>query len=432
MLGGYKGKFSVLPYYQKIQEYNNYESRDLWEYKLNFSKNEIKMLELLLWEVGWTYIDYYYLDDNCAYVMLALLEAAKPDLFLTNKALIYAIPSDTIRIVDNIPNFVTNVTYRPSVLSRYVTKVALLNNTESIILKNIVENNNILENTFSNCDKYCKANVIDSKLEFIDYKEKLVGSNDLVKYGKLRHTLLLSRAKDAVKLEKIENKPQSNPPHIGHDSGMVAMSVGSVLAESYFTELQWRPALHNYEDSDLGYSNSLGIGFLDTTFRYNVTDKKFELRKFHLLEIMSLPKNLENIEFLAWHFDLGLENNFGFNEKAKYERGYLKFGVGATLFGEENNRFFYSLLHLDTGYSRNFGWHFGPNFLFGYVEQINSKIKFIVTTELGNRFNKNNITLSSESKAILSYYISRNFSVQLSYLNKNSENEAKLTTKIYF
>jgi hypothetical protein len=364
--------------------------------------------------------------------MLALLEAAKPDLFLTNKSRIYAIPSDTIRIVENIPNFVTKISYRPSVLSRYIRQVALLNNTESIILKNIVENNNVLENTFYNCDKHCKANVIDSTLEFIDYKEKLVGSNELIKYGKLRNTLLVSRAKDAVKIEKIQDKPESSPPHIGHDSGLLAISAGTVLSESYFTELQWRPALHNLEDNELGYSNSLGIGYLDTTIRYNLTQKKLNLQNFHLLEIMSLPKNLENIEFLAWHFDLGLENNFGFNENAKYERGYLKFGVGATLFGEESNRFFYSLLHLDTGYSKNFGWHFGPTFLFGYVEQLNSKIKFILTSELSNRFNTNNTTLSTENKAKLSYYITKNFSLQLSFLNKNDSNEVKLTTKSYF
>lgn len=91
LAGGYQGRFSLLPYYQKIQEYNNFESRDLWEYQLNFTQSEIDFLKRIIWEIGWTYIDYYYIDDNCAYAMLALIEAAKPDVYLTDKILVYSI-----------------------------------------------------------------------------------------------------------------------------------------------------------------------------------------------------------------------------------------------------------------------------------------------------------------------------------------------------
>lgn len=138
LTGGYKGRFSVVPYYQKIQEYNNYESRDLWEYRLNLTEKEIRLLELVLWEVGWSYIDYYYLDDNCSYVMLSVLEAAKPELQLTNKLLIYAIPSDTIRVVTNTPNLVSSVHYRPSVLSRYIMRQSKLNKKENQNLKKLL------------------------------------------------------------------------------------------------------------------------------------------------------------------------------------------------------------------------------------------------------------------------------------------------------
>ena len=34
--GGYRGYFSTVPYYLKVQEYGDIENRDLWEYRLNF------------------------------------------------------------------------------------------------------------------------------------------------------------------------------------------------------------------------------------------------------------------------------------------------------------------------------------------------------------------------------------------------------------
>ena len=38
LFGGYEGRYSIMPYYEKIKEYNNLEQRDVWEYDLNLSQ----------------------------------------------------------------------------------------------------------------------------------------------------------------------------------------------------------------------------------------------------------------------------------------------------------------------------------------------------------------------------------------------------------
>ena len=58
--GGYKGRFSTLPYYIKIQVYNNMESRDLWEYELSLNQNEVDQLVRHLWELGPIGITYFF------------------------------------------------------------------------------------------------------------------------------------------------------------------------------------------------------------------------------------------------------------------------------------------------------------------------------------------------------------------------------------
>ena len=72
--------FHALPYFYKVREYNDYESRDLWEYDLNLSPRAVAMLVAHLWELGSTYFDYFYLSENCSYHSLAVLGVAEPSL----------------------------------------------------------------------------------------------------------------------------------------------------------------------------------------------------------------------------------------------------------------------------------------------------------------------------------------------------------------
>jgi len=64
MTGQYPAAFSLMPYYRKVREYNDLESRDIWEYKLDFSEQEVNNILLHIWELKDTEFDYYFLDDK--------------------------------------------------------------------------------------------------------------------------------------------------------------------------------------------------------------------------------------------------------------------------------------------------------------------------------------------------------------------------------
>ena len=102
LFGFYKGYYSILPYYEKVKEYNNIEHRDIWEYHLNLSEPEVRRMVMRIWELKDTYSDYYFFTENCSYNLLFLLEAARPAVDLTpfrERARFWVIPSDTIRAV---------------------------------------------------------------------------------------------------------------------------------------------------------------------------------------------------------------------------------------------------------------------------------------------------------------------------------------------
>jgi hypothetical protein len=41
LFGFYRGYYSILPYYAKIQEYRDLSDRDIWEYPLNLEYGEV-------------------------------------------------------------------------------------------------------------------------------------------------------------------------------------------------------------------------------------------------------------------------------------------------------------------------------------------------------------------------------------------------------
>src|SRR5579884_3918339 len=80
IFGGYKGYFSTVPYYLKVQEYRDIENRDIWEYRLNLTQPQIRRLLMHAWELGNAYFDYFFFKENCSYHLLSLLEYADPTL----------------------------------------------------------------------------------------------------------------------------------------------------------------------------------------------------------------------------------------------------------------------------------------------------------------------------------------------------------------
>jgi hypothetical protein len=115
LLGGYHGRFSTFPYYMKVQEYNNLESRDLWEYDLRFSAHSVERFIRHLWEMGNVRMPYFFFNKNCSYYLLPVMDVMEPsEKDLSRQFLMKAIPIDTVRAVIRRPGVLQGVFRRPS------------------------------------------------------------------------------------------------------------------------------------------------------------------------------------------------------------------------------------------------------------------------------------------------------------------------------
>jgi len=138
IFGFYRGYFSILPYYQKVKEYGDIDHRDMWEYRLDLTKDEVNLMMLHLWELQGIYSDYFFFDENCSYTLLFLLDAARPELKLTDRFGLWVMPVDTIRVMTE-NSLIEEVVYRPSKSTKINTLFLLRKkNSRTLHLKYMV------------------------------------------------------------------------------------------------------------------------------------------------------------------------------------------------------------------------------------------------------------------------------------------------------
>ena len=101
-----------------MKRYGDVENRDIWEYRLALTGEEVLRMLMHVWELKAAYFDYYFLDENCSYHLLSLLEAARPSLHLLDQFGLWAVPADTVRSVAEVKDLISSVTFRPFAANR--------------------------------------------------------------------------------------------------------------------------------------------------------------------------------------------------------------------------------------------------------------------------------------------------------------------------
>ncbi len=74
LFGQYPGGFVFLPYHQLIKDYSDLEGRDIWELDLEFDDIAKRRLLLFIYEFDSNYVDYTFLNNNCAGILERLID----------------------------------------------------------------------------------------------------------------------------------------------------------------------------------------------------------------------------------------------------------------------------------------------------------------------------------------------------------------------
>ncbi len=303
LLGGYPGQFSIAPYYSKVKEYNDIENRDIWEYELNLTTEEIDRLLMHLWELGPTYFDYYFFDENCSYHLLSLLEVARPDLRLTDRFRWWAIPADTVRAVTRQPGLVKRAVYRPANTTILRYRLSRMNEAERAMARELAERRlGLNDERLRRLPQARQAVIIETAYEYAVYR-RLAGRTDGEKAAAYERTLLLARSELSV-----PGKPRAVPqpavrPDQGHETARFTAGAGREDGRG-FTEIRLRPAYHDLLDPEGGYTRGAQIQFFDLALR-KYESAVVKVDQFKLLDIISLSPRDDYFKSVSWKINAG-------------------------------------------------------------------------------------------------------------------------------
>jgi hypothetical protein len=310
VFGFYPGYYSILPYYEKVKEYNALEHRDIWEYRLNLTPEETRRMVLHIWDMQGIYSDYYFFDENCSYDLLFLIEAARPTVHLTDTVgqgtQFWVIPSDTIREIRQ-NNLIDGVQYRPSQAMKINAISKHLTGNERELARELGlgtrEPGDIMDAVPTSDDR---MRVLDLAAEYIQY---LASKHEITEevYKKRFLTILQARSRLGQATEELYSTPQTVRPDDGHLPPKVSLG-GGCRTGSCYGEVGWRAAYHDLLDNDDGFVHGSQIDFFQIRGRYygnNIDEARLE--SFRLIDIVSLSPWSRFFKPVSWKVATGVE-----------------------------------------------------------------------------------------------------------------------------
>ncbi|USD68067.1 DUF4105 domain-containing protein [Vibrio sp. SCSIO 43136] len=306
LFGGYDASFSDVDYYQLEYSYAENEQRELWEYELNLTEEEVALLEAHLWELQGMRFRYLFLSANCASQIAKLFDIVLNEPLLKSGQP-WDMPLDVFKSIVNIEHhgepLVRSVNKRTSKFTRIHDKYLALSEQEQAMTQKLVKSPADL-----NAEQFDRL-AVESKQKIIsllfDYYELAIGYHGEASAKKIKQSLLVkSLSLPAANIDWPERKTE--PPHEAQNPNRIALAAG--MAEKPYLSLNYRAGYYDFlARSAARYPNSNAV-FFSTEVRFdqdNLWLQRFDLFDVTTLNIIDVPLFEESR--WAWRSKLSVE-----------------------------------------------------------------------------------------------------------------------------
>lgn len=282
MFGGYKGLLEVTKYYTKVTEYNDGESRDLIEYDLNMTEDELDRLINHLWEIyQTTYFDYYFADENCSAVLMDILAVPFQNDKINIHKRWYYLPSEMINTFRHIPGRIKSENFRPSLKKQLEKRLTKLSRSEINEVQKLADAK-VFPSDYSNLP------VLDGTISLLDFtryrtKDKLTSDQKII----MRRALLRRSALAQVEQERPDVYDQNNRPDLGHEPQKISFFLRTEEGHSLIG-VELKEGYHDLMSNDLGYDPFSQFDFLTGSFIYDKKINRLNYDQMTLVNLVSL------------------------------------------------------------------------------------------------------------------------------------------------
>ena len=306
--GGYPAKFSSAEFYKNTHIYKELEQRNLWEYQLNLTKQQIQLIENHIWELMINaQFDYYFLKQNCAYRLAELIELVT-DQTIINQNLPWTMPTDTLNRLHDSQNLISSINYYPSRETLFLERYKSLEIHLQPIVNNFIETENTSLLHLNELTTKNKTDIYDTLFNYYAFihAENLEDK----KYTKIKKILLQAQLKLPFEpLTAITHK--TSPPHSGQKPALTQLLLANNKKLKTGTILRIRPAYYDHLSIDTGRLPHSNLTMLDLKLGYfNQQLKLYSLDIVNIETLNPYKKHIPNQHPYAWKFRFGAEPKF--------------------------------------------------------------------------------------------------------------------------
>ncbi|MFA5060648.1 MAG: DUF4105 domain-containing protein [Candidatus Omnitrophota bacterium] len=431
LFGGYRATYSDKFFYAHDQVYTNREFRDMWEYTLELTNLEKKMLIYHLAELLTKRFKYYFLSANCAQGMAALL-----DIFIKEEIYNFDYPIyvpeelfhrlkqiDVKRRENKEAALIKDIRYIPSARRYLFYELKRLSSEERGVYLNIANGDNEdFSPLLRKLDTSSRINVLNALLAYQYYK--LMASDEENPDHRLKEykdKILLERLRLPIKKEIPLNIPEIpspadvSPPstfNVGfvHDRGRDPFQAVGVTV--FRKESVGMNALEYNElvalDLNIGIPFDSDEVFVDTFNFLKIKD----FRTFSIKEAKENP--------LSWRTRVGIDR-YGGDDNALYD--YVLDGGVGLVEKADNIGILYGFMNVSL-HSLDQQYRAGP--LMGFIIGRDS---LKLQTDYGLEFGLEDYGYIETVQAKLQYQINKQHAVQISFEKNTRE---RLTLSYFF
>jgi hypothetical protein len=432
IFGLYRGYFSTIPYYLKVQEYRDIENRDTWEYELHFTDQQIRRLLMHAWELGNASFDYFFFKENCSYHLLSLLEYADPSLHLTDQFHVWTVPADTVRLIAAQPGFVRGIAYRPSRSTLIRRKRELLAPNESELMSRLIQDASVAKSDEVRALPVPRqAFLLDVASDSLRYKTETSESASAT-YKERNRALLTARSELRVPSQELTIAPFAQRPELGHKTSRASLG-GGWRNNDTFEEFTVRAGYHDLLDPEIGYTPDAQIELASLSLRhYNRADQT-RLERATLANVVSLSPMDSLFHSPSWKINVGMQT-IKHNACRLCSNGMVNGGIGAAVESRVLNReVYFAFAEAEANYSKAYEerHRIGGGGTAGMLADLTDRWKLMVTGSylryaLGEKSDDVRWFVGQR------YTLARNWALRLEYNHRDHDNDVVFTVQMFF
>jgi hypothetical protein len=306
LFGGYEAAFSHESFYKYDHLYADEQLRDLWEYELELSPEEVERVVAQSWELLGARFGYLFLNRNCATQMARLLESVVGTPLLEVRP--WHIPVTIFhRLASAERNgapLVRAIRHLPSRQRRLHSRFAELSEGERVIVRAFAESQpDFADERYGSLPEDRKVLLCEALMDY--YAFRLAASPSGGEFERARLATLRERLRLAPG-EAPTHFASEAPPHEAQPPGLVQVSPFYNQERGAGVDLRIRATYFDLLSLDAGRPSESALSMLD--LRLAITEDRVWLRNLDLVKLETWDRSRSGLPGdggLAWGLAVG-------------------------------------------------------------------------------------------------------------------------------